>query len=207
MVRIRPPFPRPETCPDLDFEYFNTEGNSPDAVVYNKSEGIFTFKDKYYLLDTEYHSQFPSDDIELIGEVFLMEDYHGRGETLFVRYLRDENDYCRSANCKRTVLPNLTTDDKAKLTSMLNAFGSELASEAAEVNHKIKRMKTLMEAFSKDVAEKFPGFDFEDDLNVDIPTHNSKGFNEMEKEALQLMETASSLSADMPFSKKRKASD
>ena len=204
MVRHRPPFIRPESCPSLEFEFFNTEGNSPDAVVYTESEGILTFKDKHYLMDTTFNSGFPT-DINLIRDVFLMENFRGAGEMLFVRYLRNADDNTQSAHCKRTMLPGLKTEEKEKLSAVLNTFGAELAKEAEELNHKIKRIKTLMDAFSKDTAETFPGLRFKEDLGVDVP--DSKGLEEMEGEALQLLETANSLAADEPLSKKRKASD
>jgi hypothetical protein len=213
MVRTRHSrhfFERPDDCPVLDFEIFDTEGNSSDAVVYNESDGIFTYEGRHFLLDKVRDPQFPS-NMNLIGDVFLMDNYRHDGETLIVQYLRDEEDDeeedLLSAECKRTMLPKLQTEDKEKLTSMLNTYGSELAKEATEVNEKIQRMKTLMEAFSKDVDDMFPGIQFKEDLRVNLPKPYSKKMQDMEKEILSLVQAANNLAAEKPFSKKRKASD
>jgi hypothetical protein len=106
-------FERPDDCPVLDFEIFDTEGNSSDAVVYNESDGIFTYKGKHFLLDKVRDPQFPS-NMNLIGDVFLMDNYRGGGETLIVQYLLDEEDDevedLLSAECKLTVLSKLQTE-------------------------------------------------------------------------------------------------
>jgi len=213
MVRTRRSrhfFERPDDCPVLYFEIFDTEGNSSDAVVYNESDGIFTYEGRHFLLDKVRDPQFPS-NMNLIGDVFLVGNYRHGGETLIVQYLLDEEDDeeedLLSAECKRTVLPKLQTEDKVKLTSMLNTYGSELAKEATEVNEKIQHMKTLMEAFSKDVVDMFPGFQFKGDVDVILPNPHSIGMQGMEKEILSLVQAANNLAAEKPFSKKRKASD
>ena len=200
MVRIRPPSPRPANCPLLKFEHFNPEGNSLDAVVYFEKKNLLTFDGKQYKVTYK----LPA--LGLIQEVFMTVNYKGF-ETISVRFMPQPNYYVLSANCRHTVLNELKSKDKVKLTSMLNTFGKDLVEEAKEVGERIRNMKRQMRAFQKDVKDAYPLFQFEEDLDILYPVADSSEIQNMERDSLALMKAAKTLANSAPFSKKRKASD
>jgi hypothetical protein len=151
MVRVRPPAPRPANCPLLKFEHYNPSGNSPDAVVYFETENLLKFDGKQYTVTYK----LPA--LNLIQEVFMTVDYKGI-ETISVRFMPQPNYYVLSEDCKRTVLHELKSGDKKKLTSMLNTFGKDLVDEAKELGERIKGMKKRMRAFQMDVKDAYPLF-------------------------------------------------
>lgn len=200
MVRVRPPLPRPANCPSLKFEHYSPEGNSHDAVVYFEKKNLLTFDGKQYKVTYK----LPA--LNLIQDVFMMVNYKGF-KTISVRFMPKPNYYVLSADCRRTVLHDLKSKDKAKLTSMLNTFGKDLVEEAMEVSERIKSMKRKMRAFQKDVKDAYPLFEFEEDLEIMYPVADSSEIHNMERDSLALMKSAKSLGSAAPFSKKRKASD
>jgi hypothetical protein len=200
MVRVRPPAPRPAGCQLLKFEHHTPSGNSPDAVVYYEKENLLRFGSKQYKVTY----RLPA--LKLIQEVFMTVDYKGI-ETISVRFMPKPNYYVLSADCKRTVLRELTSLDKKKLTSMLNTFGKDLAEEAKELGERIKSMKKRMRTFHKDVRDAYPLFDFEREVDITYPVADSNEISNMERDSLALMQKAKSLASTAPFSKKRKASD
>ena len=202
-MRIRPPSARPASCPLLKFEHFSREGNSADEVVYFEKRNLLTFSGKHFAV-TSY--KLPH-DLNLIQEVFMTQNYKGF-ETISVRFL-PEPDYCYvlTSDCQRTIMPELKSKDKVKLTSMLNTFGKDLVEDAKEVGERLKRMKRQMLAFQKDVSEAYPLFHFKDDLDITYPNADSNLIQNMERDALALTKAGKMMASSALFSKKRKASD
>jgi hypothetical protein len=199
-MRIRPPTPRPAKCPLLKFEHYNPEGNSPDAVVYLEKKNLLKFDGKQYKVTYK----LPA--LNLIRAVFMTENYKGI-ETISVRFTQKPNYFDISADCKRTVLHELKSKDKVRLTSMLNTFGKALAEEAKEVGESVKRMKRQIKAFQKDVKDAYPLFELYEEVGITIPFADANEIHNIERGSELLATAAKTLAKSAPFSKKRKASD
>jgi hypothetical protein len=201
MVSVRPPFPRPATAPLVRFERFNVEGNSEDAAVYSEETGLIVYKNKHYMTNTVIKDSY------VIDESFLMEDYRAE-EHILVRFRYRPGDYVLQASFRFTVLPTLKEEDKTKLTSMLHTFTGDMTKEVQHMKESIERLKGIIKVFNENVKSEYPGFKFEEDLDISIPT--TKELDEeygIEAGVESLLETMDKISASQPFSKKRKASD
>ena len=54
---------RPDDVPNLKFERFNPNGNSPDAVVYISDRGLLVYDGKRYEIDITIEDDFEITDV------------------------------------------------------------------------------------------------------------------------------------------------
>jgi hypothetical protein len=187
---------RPSTSPVLPFEVFNPDGNTEGSVVYSEETGLLEYKGKNYMLDRELPEDYE------ITEAFLIENFRGK-DTLFLCFTSDDDD--GQIRCKLTIVPS--DAQKVKLTTMLKDFGAEMGEATKQLADGFKRMKTLMTVFNASVESVCPGFNFERDIDIELPNPDSRYFENMDDALEYLSNGAEKLSAVEPFSKKRKSCD
>jgi hypothetical protein len=190
------PTARPATSPLLEFEPLNPEGNKEDAVVYYEETGLLKYKGKNYMLNRELPEDYE------ITKAFLIENYRGE-DIIFLCFTSDDDD--GQIRCKLTVIPS--DEEKVKLTTMVKDFGAELTDLTKTMVDGVKRMKIMMTVFNDSVESACPGFKFERDLDIELPTPDSREFRNMDVALEYLSNEAEKLSAIEPISKKRKSCD
>ena len=201
-TRVLPLSPRPDNCPLLTFEHFSSEGNSKDAVVYNKPEKTLKYKDNFYLVS--YDCFLPGD---VIKEVFLKVKDDGK-ETMIVRYSTSTAPTVYQKICRQTVVPDLKDEEKLEIFSLLKGYAGEMAREAEQVKASVKRMKELYKGLEQSVLKVRPGIVMDEDFNEDFLEESAEVFNTMVESATVVLEYAEDLSTVEPFpSKKRKSCD
>ena len=188
-----PKISRPDTSPLIEVELFNQEGNKDGAAVYCEDSELIKFGGKNY----KPNGEIP-EDYEVTG--FLIEDFRGE-EILFLNC--ESEDYEKQIRCKLVVVPS--DAEKLELSTLLKDFGTELAEETKKMAESFKRIKTLMTGFDASVESACTGFKFPRDLDIELPTADSRQFRNME-EVLQYMSNETEKLATIdPFSKKRKS--
>ena len=202
-TRVLPLSPRPDNCPLLTFEHFSSEGNSKDAVVYNKPEKTLKYKDNFYLVS--YDGFLPGD---VIKEVFLKVKDDGK-ETMIVRYsTRQTEAPVYQKICRQTVVPDLNDEEKLEIFSLLKGYAGEMAREAEQVKASVERMKELYKGLEQSVLKVRPGIVMDEDFNERFLEDSAEVFNTMVESATVVLEYAEDLSTVEPFpAKKRKSCD
>ena len=201
-TRVLPLSPRPDNCPLLTFEHFSSEGNSKDAVVYNKPEKTLKYKDNFYLVS--YDGFLPGD---VIKEVFLKVKDDEK-ETMIVRYSTSTAPTVYQKICRQTVVPDLNDEEKLEIFSLLKGYAGEMAREAEQVKASVERMKELYKGLEQSVLKVRPGIVMDEDFNERFLEDSAEVFNTMVESATVVLEYAEDLSTVEPFpAKKRKSCD
>ena len=199
---------RPESTPTLVLERFREEGNSEGVVVHLPEKKLLLHKGRHYAA----RGEIP-EDAEIL-DLFEHED----GAFLILKLKHSSiwpNPQQRT--CEFIAMPD--EEQKAKLTTVYQKHGENMAEITERMTADFKRIKSLFSTLATDVNAICPGYRPMDKLNegfhdynrdndeaTELPLEDSDELDEMHDSVEAILKGALELATLEPFSRKRKAS-